>query len=167
MSRRARSRRDRRVILNTMAFATESARKLRPDGRAELQQIIDGAAERFRAGTNAERGCAWRTLADALNTAEALCGMGIASDAASRERIDAAQAVLAAAWQSSDERGTWSLHAAELQALDDGLWVHGVQLDHCSLGEFERARRLVAERVRHALAGNMPAGTRICDGATT
>ena len=156
--------RRRPVYLNAHAMAMESAAKLRPEVRADLQRIISGAFDQYRAG----RDCPthWRTMADALNTAEMLSKAGIASDAESKARIDDAMRVLAAAFERFEERGSWTLRGAELGALDDGLWVARMQLEHCSLGEFEKARRAVSERIRHARAGNVPAGAHIVgDGA--
>ena len=69
--------------------------------------------------------------------------------------------VLAAVHERQAERGSWTLRGPELQALDDGLWVARVQLEHCSLGEFERARKQVAQRIRHARAGNVPEGAHV------
>lgn len=162
MSRRARARFDRRVILNPVAVAIDHARKLDPVDRGNLQTIVNGALQAFRTG----RDCAahWCTMADALNTAEALARVGIASDEASRSRINDAQRVLADVHRRHAERGTWALRGPELQALDDGLWVHRVQLDHCSAGEFERARQDTAERLRQARMGNAPAGAVIVEG---
>ena len=144
----------RPVYANAHELAMESARKLPMHHRAALSDIVNGALAWFRAG----RDCAsnWATMADALNTAEMLAKMGIASDDASKARIDDAMRVLAAVHERQAERGSWTLRGPELQALDDGLWVARIQLDHCSRGEFERARRKVAERIRQALAGNVP-----------
>lgn len=164
MSRRARTRFDRRVILNPVAVAIESAQKLRPEYRSNLQRIVELALQAFRTGRDCD--AQWRNMADALNTAEALARIGIASDDDSRERIDAAQRVLADVHQRQAQRGSWTLRGPELQALDDGLWIFRVQLDHCSLGEFERARRDSAERIRQARAGNAPAGAHVV-GTTT
>ena len=161
MSRRARARFDRRVILNPVAVAIEGAQKLRPDMRADIRGIVDQALARFRTGDD----CAaqWRNMADALNTAEALARIGIASDEASCDRIADAQRVLADVHQRHAEHGSWTLRGPELQALDLGLWVFGVQLDHCSLNELERARRDCTERIRQARAGNAPAGARVVE----
>lgn len=149
----------RPVYINATAMAIESARKLRPDVRAGLGEIIATALDEYRAG----RDCAnhWRTMADALNTAEMLAKAGIASDNASKARIDEAMRVLADVWDRHEARRSWTLRAPELWALDDGLWVARMQLEHCSLGEFERARKKVAERIRHARAGNVPAGAHV------
>lgn len=149
----------RPVYINATAMAIESARKLRPEARTELQHIISVAFDEFRAG----RDCAnhWRTMADALNTAEMLAKAGIASDDASKARIDDAMRVLADVHERHAARKSWTLRGPELQALSDGLWVARIQLEHCSLGEFERARKQVAQRIRQARAGNVPAGAHV------
>ncbi len=97
-------------------------------------------------------------LAAALDAARAALSAG---DAESKARIDDAMRVLAAVHERQAERGSWTLRGPELQALDDGLWVARVQLAHCSLGEFERARKQVAQRIRHARAGNVPEGAHV------
>lgn len=149
----------RPVYINATAMAIESARKLRPEARTELQHIISVAFDEFRAG----RDCAnhWRTMADALNTAEMLAKAGIASADASKARIDDAMRVLADVHERHAARKSWTLRGPELQALSDGLWVARIQLEHCSLGEFERARKQVAQRIRQARAGNVPAGAHV------
>lgn len=149
----------RPVYINATAMAIESARKLRPEARTELQHIISGAFDEFRAG----RDCAnhWRTMADALNTAEMLSKAGIASDAESKARIDDAMRVLADVYERAEKRGSWTLRGPELQTLGDGLFIARIQLEHCSLGEFEKARKRVAERIRHARAGNAPEGAHV------
>ena len=57
--------------------------------------------------------------------------------------------------------GSWTLRGPEIEALDTALWMHRVQLDHCSLGEFDKARGKVAERTRQALAGNAGPNTKV------
>jgi hypothetical protein len=163
MSRRARSRFDRRVILNPIAVAIEGATKLAACDRLELQGIVNNALALFRAGHD----CAaqWLNMADALNIAESLAGLGICSDPASHERIAVAQRVLATVQQRHTERGTWALRGPELQALDDGLWLHATQLEHCSLREYERAKDKTAQRIQQARAGNAPAGAIVIEGA--
>jgi ethanolamine ammonia-lyase large subunit len=163
MSRRARQRFDRRVLLNPVAVAIEGAALLPASDRIALQHIVANALAVFRTGKHCSE--MWCVMADALNMAEGLARIGIASDAASAERITAAQRVLADVHLRHTTRGTWTLHAAELQALDDGLWVHRVQLDHCSLREYERAKSDTVERMRQARAGNAPRGAIVIEGA--
>jgi hypothetical protein len=69
--------------------------------------------------------------------------------------------VLADVHERHAARKSWTLRGPELQALSDGLWVARIQLEHCSLGEFERARKQVAQRIRQARAGNAPAGAHV------
>lgn len=163
MSRRARARFDKRVILNPIAVAIEGAALLPERDRMALQAIVQHAQADFSRGTDCTRH--WLTMADALNISESLARLGIASDADSVERIMAAQAVLAAAHQRHAQRGTWALRGAELQALDAGLWTHRIQLEHCSLREFERARADTVERIRQARAGNAPRGAVVIEGS--
>lgn len=153
----------RPIYVNAIARAIESARKLPPGDRDALQRIIADALDQFRAG----RHCAahWRTMADALNTAEVLAKLGIASDDASKARIDDAMRVLADVFERHEARASWTLRGPELQALDDGLWTARIQLDYCSLGEFERARHQVAERIRQARAGNAAEAARVVGSA--
>jgi hypothetical protein len=162
MSRRARPRFDRRVLLNPIAVAIELSSLLQPRDRLALQGIITDALDKYRRGVDCD--AHWRSMADALNLAEGLARIGIASDDESRDRIDAAQKVLFDAQSRFRQRGTWALRAAEMQALDDGLWVARVQLDHCTLGEYERAHKETQQRIAAALAGNAPAGALIIDG---
>lgn len=163
MSRRARQRFDRRVIMNPVAVAMENAQRLCPADRAALQGIVTQALMLYSQG----RDCAaqWCCMADALNVAETLARAGICADAGSRQRIADAQAALASAHLRHTQHGTWALRGAELQALADGLWMHRVQLDHCSLGEYQRAVRDTAERIRQARTGNAPAGAIVLQGA--
>jgi hypothetical protein len=73
--------------------------------------------------------------------------------------LDAAQHALAALMQRVHAGAGWTLSAAESRALDDGLWVYGVQLDHCSASEHRRAVRTVHNRIYQAARGN--AGGRV------
>lgn len=163
MSRRARQRFDRRVILNPVAVAIESASKLSQRDRTELQRIISDAWKAYKRGEH----CAthWLTLADALNIAESLSTLGICSDDESRAKIDAGQRVLADAVVRHRERGTWALRASEQAAMVDALEIADIQLEHCSLGEFSRAKERTEVRVRQARAGNAPAGAIVIEGA--
>lgn len=161
MSRRARSRHDRRVILNPIEVACNGVQRLDPADRAALQRIVGNAFDEFRRGTRCPEH--WACLADSLNVAEALSQAGICSDAASVQRITAARQVLADVRMRHHERNTWTLRAAELQALDDGLLMVRIQIDLCSVREYVDAVGLVKRRVAAALAGNAPAGTLLVD----
>jgi hypothetical protein len=162
MSRRARNRRDRRVILNPVAVAIANAQRLIPVDRANLQGICLSAFEEFRRGRDCPNH--WATMADALNMAESLASIGIASDIESQERIEAAQRALADVALRHGDGGSWTLHAPEMAALDDGLLVHHAQLEHCSLREYESAERMTRNRLFQARHGNAPAGAIVIDG---
>ncbi len=159
----ARVRRPGRVIRNPFEVAIAQAQKLTPAGRAHLQGIVTTAFEDFRRGARCAD--AWATMADALNMAESLAGLNIASDHASRTKIDRGQQVLADVCLRFHERASWTLYPAELTALDEALFIHRVQLEHCSLGEFDQAETLTRNRVFQARHGNAPAGARVIEGA--
>lgn len=163
MSRRARNRPDkRRVALNSVQIAIEGAALLAPADRAELQRICDHALNSFSRGQEAS--AHWCTLADALNVAEALAQAGICSDTSSAGMIDQAQRALAAAFQRHAERGTWALRGPELQALGDGVLIHRIQIDHCSVREYVDAVEATKRRMHAARSGNAPAGATVCVG---
>lgn len=155
----------RRVIMNPIAVAIESAQKLSERDRLALQGIVRQAFDEFTRGREPAR--QWVVLADALNVAESLAAppLRICADNASRQRIADGQRVLAHAHQRHTQRGTWALRGPELGALGDAVWLHGVQLDHCSLGEYERAIEFTRRRVQQARAGNAPAGAIVIEGA--
>jgi hypothetical protein len=153
------SRQPRPVFLNAVQRAIERAAKLNATDREAIKGIVGAAFESFRKGQGNERLCA--DLVDALNTGEVLCEVGICSDEASRARICAGLQVLGDVIERHQRIHSWTLRGPEIEALDTALWMHRVQLDHCSLGEFESARGKVAERARQALAGNVGANTKV------
>lgn len=169
MSRRARdraghhkARQPRPVHLNIIQRAITGASKLPAVDVARVKASMHNALETFGRGHQ----CAlhWASMADALNVAEQLAQRGICSDDASHDRIQAGQQALAAVHQRHAAGGSWTLYAAERTALDDALWLHGVQLDHCSFTEYEGAITDVQNRVRQALAGNAPRGCMVLQG---
>ena len=164
MSRRARHRPDkRRVALNSVQIAIEGAALLAPADRVALQRICDDALSAYSRGVDAQ--AHWLTLADALNVAEALAQAGICSDSSSVRMIDQAQRALGAAHQRHAERGTWAMRGPELQALGDGVLIHRIQLDHCSVREYVDAVESTKRHMQAARAGNAPAGAVVCVGA--
>lgn len=108
----------------------------------------------------------WAVMADALNVAEALSDQRIASDDNSRRMIRAAMEALAAVRTRFDAGGSWTLRATELQALDDGLFIHGVQLEHCCYREYEAALTRAKNVCAQALAGNAPPGVLVLGDLT-
>lgn len=160
MSRRARNRFNRRVIMNPVAVAIGGVALLDEGDRAALQRIIDGALDALRVGP--DHAGAWASLADALNVAEALSDVGICSDDGSVQAIGGAQAALAAVHGRYSERKTWAMRADEIKALECGTMIARIQLDHCSVREYMDSVERVKRRVSAALAGNAPRGARVC-----
>lgn len=163
MSRRLRKRQAGAVHLNAVERAINAARKLHADDVALLKQAMRTALDEF---CQAKRPAAhWNTMADAINLASALADERICSDEGSRAKLAAAEQVLADVARRAVARDCWTLRAAERQALDDGLWLHGVQLEHCSLGEYTRAYERTVNVISQALAGNAAPGTVVIHGA--
>ena len=106
----------------------------------------------------------WRTMADAANMAETLAQMGICSGADAQQIITDAQAALAAVHDRHTARKSWTLYAAEVDALRWLLALHGRQLAECSYGEFDSAFRRTTNRLAQARAGNAAAGAVVVVG---
>jgi hypothetical protein len=153
----------RPCLANAPLLAIELASKLSTDEQAQFKGIVTTAFDALRTGVHAAE--QWPVMADALNVAEQLALIGICSDAASRDRIDAAQRVLAQQHQRHAARGSWTLYPAEITTLDDAAWLARVQIEHCSKGEFERAVNTARNKVRQARAGNAPRGALVIEGA--
>lgn len=154
--------RPRPRLVDPVALALELSAKLTMHDQTQLRAIVRQAYDGLRTGTHP--GAAWRQLADALNIAEQLCHLGIASDSDSRSRIAKGQEALAAVHRRQAIGSGWTLYPVELTALETAVWMHEVQLQHASKGEFERAHHLAAERVRQARTGNAPTGAMVCVG---
>lgn len=101
----------------------------------------------------------WENLADVLNVAEALAGLGICSDEHSVAAIESGHEVLSRVyltWKAG--KGGWTLTAAELARLDAALEVHRLQLRYCTAGEHEKASLKVREKAQQYRNGNAPQG---------
>jgi hypothetical protein len=128
-----------------------------------MWRLFERALREFSSGKE----CAthWRSLADACNLAETLASLfPLANDPESRQRIAAGQRVLADVFQRYQLHKSWTLHAAELEALRVALLIHDVQLRHCSATEFAQAFDHTRERLHQAQAGNPPAGSIVLRG---
>lgn len=147
-----------RVDADPMGLAMTMAAKLTPGQVHNIMANINAHLQAFRTGQgNAQ---SWADLAGRLNVAEALAQAGIASD--HEDTFSRGQQALAAVHgRAHGPRASWTLRGPELQALDDALFLHHVQLQHCSQGELEHARQRVMRRVQQALAGNAGAGTTV------
>jgi hypothetical protein len=123
--------------------------------------LVDGHMNAFRLGKGSRE--AWADLAGRLNVAEELARAGIASDQV--DTFSAALQALAAVHKRAHGcAASWTLRGPEIAALDDGLWMHRVQLQHCSQGELEHARQRVQRRMQQALAGNVGGDTQVLHG---
>lgn len=147
-----------RVDNDPVGLAMAMAAKL---DAAQLPGMLAGMQTRldaFRTGRgNSEH---WAALADSLNVAEALARLNIARD--HEDTFERGQQALAAVHgRAHGPLRSWTLRGPELQAIDDALFVHGVQLQHCSQGELQKACTLVRRRMQQALAGNVGRNTRV------
>jgi hypothetical protein len=150
------------VHANSLDIALNNVRKL---SRADVQMqtgIVSTALRQFSAGQHCE--VHWRSLADTANMAETLAGMGICSGLQAEAVIDTAQRALAAVRQRHTERNTWTLYAAELDALQWLAALHARQLAECDYSEFERAFTTTSTRVSEARKGNAPRGAIVIEG---
>jgi hypothetical protein len=155
-------RQPRPVHLNTIERAIEGARKL-PEAAVEALKIaLDSTLTEFGQGID----CAprWCCMADAMNVAEALAQIGICSDDNSKAIIHGGHQVLADVQQRRTAGGSWTLRGIERKTLDEAIWMHGVQLDHCSRREYEQAVQTVRARCSQARAGNAPTGSVVIHG---
>lgn len=146
-----------------MGLAMAMAAKLDPEQLPGMLQRMQAHLEAFRTG--AGNGEHWAALADSLNVAEGLAELGIARD--HTDTFERGQQALAAVHsRAHGPRKSWTLRGPELQALDDALFVHGVQLQHCSQGELHKACTMVRRRVQQALKGNAGRGATVLQVAT-
>ena len=100
-------------------------------------------------------------LIDAFNTGEELSVLGICSDDGSRTTIQNGLNALAKLIERKRERNSWTMRSDEMSAINAAIWLHGVQLDFASLGEYDKAKKRVADKARQALAGNHSENTRV------
>lgn len=161
MAKNARRRRYRPIPIDIdpVGLAIARATKLTAQQRAPMSEATTRAFEAFRAGQGTER--LWADLADAMNVAEALADVNLASD--HKGTFSTAQAALSAVCARHERSQSWTLYPAEITALDDACFVHGVQLEHCSQGEMADAIARVKRRVAGALAGSPPKGALVCN----
>lgn len=154
----------RRNVANPVRLALMGAAKLSAKDRAVLGDIADRALADLGFGTG-DLAKGWKDLVDLLNIAEQLCELGICSDDDSRDRVAAGQKALTDLYIRHRGSRSWTCKGAELLALREALWLHKVQLQHCSLSEYERAEKRVRDRSRAALHGNVRAGAQVLGGS--
>jgi hypothetical protein len=129
--------------------------------RLDLIQPVEQAFDAMRRGVGGW--ASWCALADAMNVAEALASIGIASDRV--PELKAAQAVLHAVHGRVQAGGGWTLRGPEIAQLEFGVDIHRIQGTVCSLGEMARAIQKVKNVATQALAGNAGRGVTVCVGA--
>lgn len=135
-------------VANSVAMAIESASLLQ---RSAVQHVIDDcrlAFDRLKRQIDPDSAC--RTLATALNISEQLTALGIASDAESRQAITAALDTIASLY----DRGQWTMHAADIKAIDEGMVRHFAQLRVCSRREYDTALQTANRVCYQARLGN-------------
>lgn len=158
---RKHTRRTVHPLINPIELAVHRASKLSAQQRQELLQPAHAALERLGRGQGSVG--VWQQAADVLNIAEALCELRIANNLAST--IADAQAAIAALMDRVRAGRGWTLRGPELTALREGVWLYGVQLEHCSAGEHLQAIETVRRRIAGALAGNASPRARVHDTA--
>lgn len=151
--------RPRRIDPDPIGLAIGRVTTLDNTQRLALDMPLREALDAFRRGAGSREH--WLQLADALNVAEAIAARGLFAE----DRPDAyvaAQRVLGDVSDRREAGGSWTLRGPELQALEIGIQCHELQLDACSQGELADAIADVKRRIRGVLAGNAPAGARVC-----
>lgn len=147
------------VHLNAMERAIELSQRLPKRDQLSLKFFTMNSLEKLRKGQGVEFDV--RNIIDALNVGEELSVIGICSDANSRTMIQNGQDALMRLYQRHKERSSWTMKSDEMSALNEALFIHGVQLEYCSMGEFLRAQKTVKEKARQALAGNHSEFTKV------
>jgi len=141
-----------------LLFAMQRAAKLLPAERAGHLAPIQMAFDAFRRGLGSE--AHWRALADAMNLGCELAERHkIASD--HLPTFEAGKAALAAVIERQQAGSSWTLRGTEIADIDLAVFIHKVQLDYCSRGEFSATVTTVIARYRGVLAGQVPAGARV------
>lgn len=135
---------------NPVLYALTMAATLEPAERARLKATMRAALEAFRTGAAGVK--EWRDLADACNVGEELMRFHLASDHA--ETFKAAQLALKDVANRFNAGGSFTLRAAELEALRVAVLVHEVQVDAVAGREFREAVTRIINRTREALRGN-------------
>lgn len=145
------------VDRDPIELAMNQIATLQPSQRATLKKTAEDAFDAFRRGHGSAE--LWAHLADALNMGEAMATLNLANDHG--HKFTDAQIALGRVHQRHAAGGNYTLRGDEIAALDDALFIYGVQLDVCSKGEWLAAIDRVSNRVRSACAGNAAPGTQV------
>lgn len=149
-------RKPKPVHLNALQRAIEGSQKLHPRDAQNLKRIMGESLDILKTGKG--RKSEFMNLCDAFNTGEELAVLGICSDENSRSMLQNGQSALADLYVRQKERGSWTLKPGEMWALNEAIFIHGVQLEHCSLSEYTKAQQAVRNKSAQAMAGNQPKG---------
>ena len=152
-------RKPKPIILNSIERAIERSRKIPRSDASILKRILMDSLEAMKRGQGRRDDLS--NLIDAFNTGEELAVLGICSDAESRTTIQNGQDALVKLYERKRERDSYTMKADEMSAIKAAIWLHGVQLDFASLGEYEKAKKKVIEKAKQALAGNIPEGATV------
>lgn len=141
---RKRTRRRHYALVNPITYATEGA-AITPEPALNKLRLRELAAiEAFRTGAAGRQ--EWLDLADMLNICETLALGGVGPEAL--DACEAAQEALAQAHDRYHRGGSLSLSAAGLQALRDSYEYHDLQRQSVPRGDYERAIKKTADRIR-------------------
>lgn len=150
--------RPRPVVADPVELAICSVARVPAWKQQEIMAEIAACMEQMRMGKGTQD--TWARLGGHLNVAEALAARGIANDQVAC--IESAQSALAAVHgRAHGLRHSWTLRGPEIAALDEAIFISGVQLKYCSQGELAAASAEVLRRTDQALRGNAGAGVAV------
>lgn len=152
-------RKPRPVYVNAAEMAIERSRKLPANDAAMLKKIIGDSFDALKLGNG--RRDDMRNLIDAFNLAEELAELGICSDTYSKTTIENGQSALCDLYLRQQNRDSWTMRGEEIKCIEEAIFIHGVQLDYVSMGEYIKAQDTVKAKARRALSGNIPKGTKV------
>lgn len=145
--------RPRQMSLNPMRVAINRAATLTKQERGMIMGEARPSFDRLREGRANRQD--WCYLADAANVGEALSGIGICSDEASRKILMDMQLALKSIAERVNASKCWTARGPELSAILEGLDRHELQLQFCSLAELQRAVDITRKQIQAARDGRV------------
>lgn len=166
MSHHHHRRPDRRRHHKRAANALEHINKviaqtglLLPSQRLNYLAPINSALAMFRTGHGSPQLLA--NLVDGMNVAMELCKLRICNDR--RGLVETALARLIKINARAATSLDWAITDDEIEALEEGVFIHTVQVDHCSVSEFDAAVRAVVVMTIQASRGHLTPGVTVVD----
>jgi len=156
---RKQSKHSRRVLYNPVDYAIDGARKLDQIHRDKIRKIIENAWAGLLNRENC--GPSWADLAHASNMGEQLSNLGICSDADSKNKTWQAQSILAMLAEYASDWQSMVIEDQSQKEMEDAIFIWRIQLDFCSVSEFEKARKAVIQKTEQARKGNFAGSTKI------